>query len=148
MMSRENVEIVRRGHQAWERGDLSEVIEMFDESAVMRPIMGPEWHGPQGLLEMAADWVEGFDEFAMSGEEFIDAGDDVVVRVRQEARGASTGVPVQVTFWFVYSLRDAKVIRFEMFQDRDKALEAAGLSKQDAHGDYSASRAEQKRSLT
>jgi hypothetical protein len=33
-----------------------------------------------------------------------------------------------VTFWFVYSLKDAKVIRFEMFQDRDEALQAAGLS--------------------
>jgi ketosteroid isomerase-like protein len=108
---------------------------MFHEDAVTRPIIGPEWHGPQGLLEMAADWVEGFDDFTMSGEEFIDAGDHVVVRIRQEGRGASTGVPVNVTFWFVYSLRQSKVVRFEMFQDRDKALEAVGLSEQDAHTD-------------
>jgi ketosteroid isomerase-like protein len=131
-MSQKNVEIVRQGLEAWERGDLSEVIRDFDESVVTRPIIGPEWHGPQGVLEMAADWVEGFDEFTMIGEEFIDAGDAVVVRIRQEGRGASTGVPVQVTFWFVYSLKDAKVIRFEMFQDRDQALQAVGLSNQDA----------------
>jgi uncharacterized protein len=134
-MSQENVEVVRRGHQAWERGDIAEVIRMFDESAVTRPIIGPERRGPQGMLETAADWVEGFDEFTMIGDEFIDAGDDVVVRVRQEARGVSTGVPVRVTFWFVYSLRDAKIIRFEMFQDRATALEAVGLSEQDAHTD-------------
>jgi ketosteroid isomerase-like protein len=130
-MSKENVEIVRRGIEAWERGDLSEVIRVFDETVVTRPIIGPEWHGPQGVLEMAADWVEGFDEFTMSGEEFIDAGDAVVVRIRQEGRGTSTGVPVQVTFWFVYTLKDAKVIRFEMFQDRDEALQAGGVSEQD-----------------
>ena len=102
---------------------------MFDESAVTRPIIGPEWHGPQGMLEMAADWVEQFDEFTMTAEEFIDAGDQVVVRVRQAARGTGTGVPVQVTFWFVYSINEGKVTRFEMFQDRKEALEAAGASE-------------------
>jgi ketosteroid isomerase-like protein len=110
---------------------------MFDQGVVARPIIGPEWHGPQGVLEMAADWVEGFDEFTMIGEELIDAGDAVVVRIRQEGRGASTGVPVQVTFWFVFSLKDAKVVRFEMFQDRNEALQAVGLSEQDAHADAS-----------
>src|SRR5919109_2311117 len=132
-MSQENVEIVRRGLKAWELGNLSEVIRMFDERVVTRPIIGPEWHGPQGVLEMAADWVEEFDEFTMIGEEFIDAGDAVVVRIRQEGRGTSTGVPVQVTFWFVYSMKDERVIRFEMFQDRDEALQSVGLSEHDAH---------------
>jgi ketosteroid isomerase-like protein len=128
-MSQENVEVVRRALQSWEQGDLAGVVDVFHEDAVTQPIIGPEWHGPQGVLEMAADWVEGFDDFTMSGEEFIDAGEHVVVRIRQEGRGASTGVPVSVTFWFVYSLTESKVIRFEMFQDRDKALEAAGLSE-------------------
>jgi ketosteroid isomerase-like protein len=128
-MSQEIVEIVRQGLRAWERGDLTGVIEVFDDSIVTRPIIGPEWHGPQGVLDMAADWVENFDEFKMTGEEFIDGGDHVVVRVRQAARGTGTGVPVQVTFWFVYALRNRKVIRFEMFQDRNEALEAAGLSE-------------------
>jgi ketosteroid isomerase-like protein len=128
-MSQENVEVVRRGLRSWERGDLAGVLDMFDANAVTRPIIGPEWHGPEGVLDMAADWVEGFDDFTMLGEEFIDAGEHVVVRIRQEGRGASTGVPVSVTFWFVYSLKDAKVVRFEMFQDRSQALEAAGLAE-------------------
>jgi ketosteroid isomerase-like protein len=137
-MSRGNVEIVREGHQAWECGDISKVIEMFAEDAVTRPIIGPEWHGPQGVLEMAADWVQEFEEFTMTAEEFIDAGDRVVVRVRQTARGAGTGVPVQVTFWFVYTVYDGKVTRFEMFQGRDEALVAADLLDQDTHTDTSA----------
>jgi ketosteroid isomerase-like protein len=128
-MSQENIEVVRGQFQAWTRGDLAAVFERVDENGVVRPIIGPEWHGPQGFLEMAADWVEGFDEFTVKAEEFLDAGDEVVVRVHQEARGASTGVPVQVTFWWVYSLKDGKIIRLEMFEDREPALEAAGLSE-------------------
>jgi ketosteroid isomerase-like protein len=44
-------------------------------------------------------------------------------------------VPVEVMFWFVYTLRDAKIIRCEMFQDRAEALEAVGLSELDVHAD-------------
>ena len=76
---------------------------------------------------MAADWVEGFDEFEVTAEEFTDARNEVVVQVHQEARGASTGVPVEVTFWWVYSLKDRRITRLEMFEDREPALEAAGL---------------------
>jgi ketosteroid isomerase-like protein len=127
-VSQENVEIMRRSFDAFTRGEVSEVIDAIDENAVIRPIIGPEWHGPQGFLDMLADWVEGFDELTITPEEFFDAGDDVVVRVRQEGRGSSTGVPVQVNFWFVHSLKDGKMIRLEMFEDREPAFAAAGLS--------------------
>jgi ketosteroid isomerase-like protein len=134
-MSQENVEIMRRAFDAWTQGELAEAIAFVDENAIIQPIIGPKWHGPQGLLEMFADWVEGFDQFSMTAEEFIDAGDCVVVRVRQEGRGSSTGVPVQVIFWFVFSVKHARITCLEMFEDREPAFEAAGLSKQDAHAD-------------
>jgi len=126
-VSRENVELVQRGFEAWERGDLESLVQTFDEDVVTRPIIGPDRLGPQGVLEMAADWVEGLDEFTMKPEEFMDAGDQVVVRVRQEAREASAGLPVEATFWFVYTIREGKAVRFELFRDREQALEAAGV---------------------
>jgi ketosteroid isomerase-like protein len=97
-MSQQNVEIVRRSFDAWTRGDLAGVIEPIDEKAVTRPIIGPEWHGPEGFLDMVTDWVEQFDQLTIIAEELIDAGDKVVVRVRQEGLGARTRVPVHVTF--------------------------------------------------
>jgi ketosteroid isomerase-like protein len=128
-VSQENVEIVRRGFEAWERGDIEGLLQAFDETVVVRPVIGPDRLGPSGVLEMAADWVEGFEEFTMKAEEFIDAGDDVVVRVRQEAREASAGVPVEATFWFLYSMRDGKAVRFELFREREQALAAVGPGK-------------------
>jgi ketosteroid isomerase-like protein len=126
-MSQQNVEVVRKGFTAWERGDLEGLLATFDDNVITRPIIGPERHGPEGVLEITADWIEGFEEFTMTAEEFIDGGDGIVVRVRQEAREASAGVPVQATFWFVYFLRDGKVFHFEMFRDRAQALETVGL---------------------
>jgi ketosteroid isomerase-like protein len=65
----------------------------------------------------------------MRGEQFIDAGDQVIVRVAQEGRGDDSGVPVTGTFWFVLGVRDRKVITFDMYATRAEALEAAGLSE-------------------
>ena len=35
----------------------------------------------------------------------------------------------------VWTLRDGAVVRFQWFYQRDEALEAVGLSEQDAHAD-------------
>ena len=40
--------------------------------------------------------------------------------------------------WYLainFTIRDGKVVRGEEYFDRDEALEAAGLSEQDAHAD-------------
>jgi len=113
-MSQENVEVVRRGFEAWEADDLSGLLALLDDDLVTRrlaPMADPgTWHGTEGLLEMVAEWMDAFDEFEMKAEEFIDAGDHVVVRVAQEGRGSDSGVPVTATFWFVHGVRDGKTV--------------------------------------
>jgi len=81
------------------------------------------------LLAVLTEWIDTFDEFAMKGQEFIDAGDQVVVRVAQEGRGDDSGVPVTGTFWFVLGVGDGKVVTLDMYATRDEALKAAGLSE-------------------
>jgi ketosteroid isomerase-like protein len=127
-MSGENVEIMRAAFEAWDRDDLQGVLNAFDEEVVIRPLIGPEWRGPEGVLGMAADWVEGFSEWKMEAEEYLDAGDMVVVRVRQEGRGEESGTPVTAVYWFAYTLRDGKITRLDMYADEAQAREAAGLS--------------------
>ena len=133
-MSQENVEVVQRGFEAWEAGDLSSLLALLDDDLVMRrlaPMADPgTWHGPEGLLENVAEWVDAFDEFKMEAEEFIDAGDHVVVRVAQEGRGNESGAPVTATFWFVFGVRGGKTVTtLDMYATRAEALEAAGLSE-------------------
>ena len=83
-MSDENAEIVRRGWEAYEKGDLSGVIDLLDPEMVTSvaapiPVEGT-YRGPEGFLQVTIDWAEGFDDLVITGEEFIDAGDKVVVR--------------------------------------------------------------------
>jgi ketosteroid isomerase-like protein len=84
---------------------------------------------PRGLLQATLDWAEGFDELVVTAEEYIDAGDQVVVRVRHRASGAESGVPVETDIWYVWALRAGKSVRADVFNERAEALEAAGLGK-------------------
>jgi ketosteroid isomerase-like protein len=73
--------------------------------------------------------TEDFSEWSVIPEEFIDAGDGVLVRVRQIARGAASGIPVEGEFWFVLKMRARKVAKVSFYIRRAEALEAAGLSE-------------------
>jgi ketosteroid isomerase-like protein len=86
------------------------------------------YHGREGLLQMFADWVEGFNEFELTAEEFTDAGDThVVVRVHQHALGARSGVPIEADFWMVQAIRDGKLVRLDIYGSEAQALDAVGL---------------------
>jgi ketosteroid isomerase-like protein len=131
-MSRENVEIVRRGNEAYARGDVATMLGDLDAEMITyrEEPDGATFNGPDGLLNAIAEWVEDFDEFTFSPEEFIDANDDqVVVRIHQTATGSLSGAPIEGDFWFVHTLRGAKVVRLDMFASREKAFECAGLNE-------------------
>jgi ketosteroid isomerase-like protein len=133
-MSHENVEVVKRGFAALAEGlDFETAVADFvhEEVVVRRQPPLPDSGiatGPEGLLEVIAEWLEDFDDFEMSGVEYIDAGDEVVVTVSQRARGAASGVPVTGTYWFVFEVAAGKVTRLDMYASREQALEAVGLA--------------------
>jgi ketosteroid isomerase-like protein len=78
---------------------------------------------------------EGFEDDL---EELIDAGDHVISVVTSRGRGRASGVEVE---WAgnagVWTIRNGKVVRVVWFSSRKDALEAVGLSEQDAHADSS-----------
>ena len=130
-MSQGNVEIVRCFLEAWKAGDLEAALALFDDKLLTRRLTPlPDsaiGHGGQGMLDAAAGWLGVFGKFTMQGEEFIDAGDHVVVRVAQEGGGDASRAPMTGRFWFVFGVRDRKVVAFDIYLTRKKALEAASL---------------------
>jgi ketosteroid isomerase-like protein len=68
-------------------------------------------------------------------EEFIDAGDQVVLISRQLGRGKMSGIDVEQQLAQVWTLRDKKIVRMTAYPSKADALEAVGLSEQDAHAD-------------
>jgi ketosteroid isomerase-like protein len=133
LMSEDNVELVRRAWDAWLGGDAEEALAYADADFVVKrvaPMPDPTpYHGPEGLVQILADWVEGFDEFEMRPEEYIDAGgEQVVLRLHQAAVGAVSRVPIEADFWFVHTLRNGKIVGLDIYGSESQALQAVGMS--------------------
>ena len=134
-MSEENVEIVRRGFEAFNRGDLDAFLENSTDDIDYRAAEGaPDDHGPiQGkdaLRAFMQDWLDTFDDFRAEPVELIEAGEDkVIVVVRVSGRAKLSGVETDLTYAELWTLRDGKVAWGRQYWTRDEALEAAGLSE-------------------
>jgi ketosteroid isomerase-like protein len=66
----------------------------------------------------------------------IDAGHKVLAFIRTSCRGKASGIEVEAHVWNVWTFSDGKLAEWTYFgEDRAAALEAVGLSEQDAHAD-------------
>jgi ketosteroid isomerase-like protein len=119
----------------------SDVLALIDpEVEVEPPLTGPTsgatHHGHQGLLKLVVEFWSQFDERRSELKECIPAGGDrVITTVLHHARGKLSGVEVEMWHHQVWTLRDGKVVRWQMFLNREEALEAAGLSEVETKGD-------------
>ena len=133
-MAERPVDIVRRIFEGWGRGDFGAGVELYDRYVVLVlrndfPDPGP-YLGVQAIRGyMRNHFLADFQDATITGEEFIEAGDTVVVRIRQAAAGAVSGLPVEMSYYSVWTLRGGSVIRIESIMERDDALAAAGLER-------------------
>ena|SRR5688572_10535709 len=139
-MSQENVEIVRRAWEASSDGDVSAWFQAADPNIRLyprpeEPDAADEYRGLDGLMEYLTNWYSQWDEYDVEPIEFIDAGKHVLVVARERGRMARTGVEVEGVFSYSFVLRDGKAVEWHMYDSHAEALEAVGLSEQDAHAD-------------
>ena len=92
------------------------------------------WHGGrtyagiEGFREMWNDWLEPWATYHTHVEDMLEAGDQVVVLVRDHARRNDTEAELELISGSLWTFRDGMVVRVEFFSNRSEALEAAGLS--------------------
>ncbi len=131
-MSEQNVAAVRAVYEGWSQGDLSASTAVLDpqvEFVVRTPI--PEagtYVGLDSLREYTRSFLAPWTTLTIEAEEYTDAGDRLLVAVRQWGRGGESGVTTEFRYFHVWHFRGGKAIRLESIQDRDEALEAAGLA--------------------
>ena len=132
-MSQENAETVRRGIDAWNRGDRAEALsgyapevewhtsgEFADEGV---------YHGHAGIEGLWAELEEDLEELSFSVSEIRAIGDKVFVTATISGRGKQSRASFEQPFWYVATFRDGLVVRVEAHVDPTQALEAAGLSE-------------------
>jgi ketosteroid isomerase-like protein len=137
-MSRENVQIVRRVYEAHERKDFEAVFAEYDPQIEWRtdrlgdpaPGLHSIYVGHEGIRTFWREWFKAWETVTFKYEEFIDAGDKVVVVLSQRMRGRTSGVELDWrSYAQVWRISEGKVVGVEFFPTRAEALEAAGLSE-------------------
>jgi ketosteroid isomerase-like protein len=132
-MSKENVELVRRGFDAFARDDLDGVLELMEPNVewapVIAPILGVEpIRGKDALRRFfTRDLIESFDDFEAKPLSIEDLGDNVLVNIGYFARGRASGAPVSLETFALIVVRGGKVASLRDYDTKAKALEAAGL---------------------
>ena len=126
-MSQDNVDLVRRIYDAWDREEsardfIADDVEYVNPSYAVEPGIR---HGRASFKVVR----ETYEDFRLTIERFIDAGgDDVLVLARYTGSGRGSGVPVEGEHGYVWTVREGKAVRFQWFQSHQEALEAAGVA--------------------
>ena len=130
-MSEENVELVRRVLDAFNRrdeegmlADLHPEVEWVNPPDAVEPGIRSGHEEFAGASQAVADT---FEDTHVEVHEAVDAGDQVVVVAKLRGRGRESGADFEVWLSYVFTFRDGKAARFEWFNSPTQAFEAAGL---------------------
>jgi ketosteroid isomerase-like protein len=138
-MSRENVELVR----AAVGGPVFDMLGMFEGDGVPPEIdvgiFSPDMEisfqprldeetlsGVDGLTRGWREWLSAWSTYEAHLEDWVDAGDNVVMLVRLRGETRHDHVVIEQPAAVIYTLEDGKVVRLAFHLDRRQALEEAG----------------------
>ena len=131
-MSQENVELARRGYEAFTTWDPAGVLGFLDAEIEVHDFAempdAAVYHGPEGFLAIIANTLEEFDDFRLEAEEFSAPDDEhVLVLVRQGGRGKESGADVEARVVHLWRIRDGKAVELWLHGSQEEALEALRL---------------------
>jgi ketosteroid isomerase-like protein len=130
-MSQENLEVVRRTFELWNRGDLTEWAAMHHPNVVVVPPEGwPEGEqlrSRDGWLAQALRLMDSWDTQRVEISRIVRGDDGVLVLFRWITRGKGSQIDLIADMGAVATVRDGLITQFVYFTDQAEALEAAGL---------------------
>jgi ketosteroid isomerase-like protein len=131
-MSQENVELVRQGYEAWNRGDLEWELDHIAPDHEFRtvqlvPDLEAVYRGREGFRQFWKTFREAWETVQIEVERLEPVGDDRVLALLR-FRGRD-GIEVTLKYAQLWAIEGGLATRIEGFSDWQEALEAAGLSE-------------------
>jgi ketosteroid isomerase-like protein len=119
--------------EAYRGGDLDWVLEQTDpEVEIVQPPEIPgarSYKGHEGLIDSLLDWPREWDDFRVEPKRiFSPSADQVIVHTVHHGRSRTMGIEVDADIVWLFTLRDGRTRRWEMFLSLDAALDAAARS--------------------
>jgi ketosteroid isomerase-like protein len=122
-----NADLIKPIYEQWGRGNWRPRFEVYAPG--MEWGWSDEFPGLAGVYDDRRDpnprlrsWLSEWDNWRVEAEDYLEIGDQVVVLASYHGRGKGSGVEINQQGAHVFELRDGKVVRFEIFADRDRAI--------------------------
>ena len=136
-MSQENVEIVKQAIAAYNRRDFEAMQalnhpEMQLDWSASRGIEAGVYRGWEAVARFYRSYFDTFVEINIEPDRFIESSDSVVVPNHAHVRGRD-GIEAVAQSALVFEIRGGRIAGLCLYQETHEALEALGLSEQDAH---------------
>jgi ketosteroid isomerase-like protein len=131
-MSQENVEVITRMFDAWNRGDMDALADVFDAEVEVRPALStflasPVYRGHDGVVAWYAETFEPWAQMTAEPRGFVDAGDRMVVVVGLSARVPGGEVDMDAEIAHVVTVREGRIVQLDGYDRPEAALTAVGL---------------------
>jgi ketosteroid isomerase-like protein len=124
MKEEESIAIVKQLYDAFRRRDISSILNMFADDAILHgpaPAGVLPWggvhKGRRGAAEFFAAVGESLEPHEFELRDFITQGNKVAVFGYQKGQARSTGRPYEIEFVHLWSVRDGKFTEFRVFND-------------------------------
>jgi ketosteroid isomerase-like protein len=134
-MSQASVEIVRAVFDDVNRRDWAAAIAAYAEDAVLfvSSSRGPDagvFRGREAVGRWFGDWFRAFGtDYRFEVEEVRSLGDRVLAVVSHHGSGRASGAEVEQITADLYTVREAKIVRMELYASPTEALKAVGLEE-------------------
>lgn len=124
-----NKQIIENVYKSFETGDIPGLLETFDENIEWTEAegfpYGGTYTGADSILEnvfmkLGSEW----ENFAAVPEEFLDAGDKIVVLGNYSGKYKETGKSMNIPFAHVWTVENGKIAKFVQYTDTLKVAEA------------------------
>jgi ketosteroid isomerase-like protein len=116
-------------YEAWARGDFSRSGEIMDPAIESKQIGFPEapgrMHSAEDLAAAMSQWLNAWERpFTAQAEEFVQSADRILVMVHWQARGKGSGIEMEADAAHLWTFRDGRAVRFDIYRDREEARAA------------------------
>lgn len=125
------LEVVQAVYASHERRDTPGLVDLLDPEvewfqAEGHPYAGEgPWRGPDEVVQHVANPInEDWDGFLTHVEEYIDAGEQVIVLGRYRGTYKVTGKAVDAQVCTVYTVRNGAIVRWQQFTDTAQIRDA------------------------
>ena len=132
-MSQEDVETLRAVFEATAAGDAAAWLRAMDPEVRLyprseEPGVRAVYEGWDGVMEYLVNWYSDWEHYETEAVKYLDAGDQVLVVLRERGRMERSGIEVEQEFSHSFTLRDGRIVEWRHYNSHQDALEAVGLS--------------------